>query len=48
MSLTVKKFLILSLILAHSFGAWIASLYALKYPERVEHLILAGESNKLE
>lgn len=32
-------------ILGHSFGGFLASSYAIKYPERIEHLILG--KNKL-
>lgn len=30
------------IILAHSFGGFLATSYSMKHPEKVEHLILAG------
>ncbi|XP_066963335.1 (Lyso)-N-acylphosphatidylethanolamine lipase isoform X2 [Macrobrachium rosenbergii] len=35
--MTLDKFI----LLGHSFGGFLAASYAIKYPERVEHLILA-------
>lgn len=34
----IEKFI----LLGHSFGGYLSTAYAMKYPERIEHLILAG------
>ncbi len=38
--LNIKKWI----ILGHSFGGWLAQHYAVKYPEKVEGLILSGSA----
>lgn len=30
------------ILLGHSFGGYLSTAYSIKYPERIEHLILAG------
>lgn len=43
---TLRKHLNLKkwIILGHSFGGWLAQHYAIKYPEKVEGLILSGSA----
>jgi abhydrolase domain-containing protein 5 len=34
------------ILLGHSFGAFLSTAYAMRYPERIEHLVLAGKKPK--
>lgn len=32
------------ILLGHSFGGYLSTAYTIKFPERIEHLILAGKA----
>lgn len=41
-AMRIEKFI----ILGHSFGGYLSTAYTLQFPERIEHIILAGNTSK--